>query len=201
MKAIKIYNINWNLSSVSKEVREDLLKGLPTVKGFFAPDNFNVIEQANAFLKKRYGFESNSFSFNEYRVATTLEELLMLCAPKGEKPKSLYTPTAHLSSYGTHCYEILKFNLMHLKEMNSNNVPEEKIPVICDECMIGVEKVLGLKWDETTLEEIESVIDLQIETYHQMHAPIKKAKPVVYNTADIEAPVKPAAAKEANGEE
>lgn len=176
MKAIKIYNIDWNLSSVSKEVREDILKGLPKVKGFFAQDNFNVVEQTNAFLKKRYGFESNSFSFNEYRVATTLEELLRLCAPKGEKPKSLYTPTAHLSAYGRHCYEILQFNLSHLKNMNSNNIPEEKIPVIYDECMIGVEKVLDLKWDETTVEDIKRAIDTKLDDYHKQNAPIKSSK-------------------------
>ena len=176
MKAIKIYNIDWNLSSVSKEVREDILKGLPKVKGFFAQDNFNVVEQANAFLKKRYGFESNSFSFNEYRVATTLEELLRLCAPKGEKPKSLYTPTARLSAYGRHCYEILQFNLTNLKNMNSNNIPEEKIPVIYDECMIGVEKVLDLKWDETTVEDIKRAIDTKLDDYHKQNAPIKSSK-------------------------
>lgn len=170
MKAFKIYNIDWNLSSVKEEDRENVLKSLPKVKGFYAKDSFNVVHQTNAFLKKRYGFMADSFYYNEYRVVETLEKLLRLGAPSDEKEKCLFTPTGKLTSYGMSCYENLILNLKNLKNLNSNNVPEEKIPVIYDECMIGVEKVLDLKWEETTIEEITLEIDIKLDEYRNQYA-------------------------------
>ena len=55
MKAVKLSKIQWNLSDLSPEEREEVKKTLPTVKGFKAPDDFKVAEKVPVILKKKYG--------------------------------------------------------------------------------------------------------------------------------------------------
>ena len=158
MKAIKLNKIQWNLNGLSKEEMEKVLETLPTVKGFMAQDDFNVVEKVPGLLKKHYGYDVISYNYSEIRVVENLEDLLLLCAPKGEKVKDLYKASGELSQFGKKCKDNLVSNIKWRLRLEFKGTNPGDMPTILDEVMIGVKKVTGMEWDDHTVEELMSPI-------------------------------------------
>ena len=158
MKAIKLNKIQWNLNGLSKEEMEKVLETLPTVKGFMAQDDFNVVEKVPGLLKKHYGYDVISYNYSEIRVVENLEDLLLLCAPKGEKVKDLYKTSGELSQFGKKCKDNLVSNIKWRLRLEFKGTNPGDMPTILDEVMIGVKKVTGMEWDDHTVEELMTPI-------------------------------------------
>jgi len=158
MKAVKLSKINWNLDSVKKEDREKVLATLPKFKGFMAADDFNVIEKVPALLEKKYGYSVFTYSYVELRVVDNVEDLLLLCNPKGEKPKKLFLKNGELSAYGEEMVKSLESNIKQRLRLEFRGTPVESMPTLLDEIQIGVEKITGMNWEKHTVEELMSPI-------------------------------------------
>ena len=158
MKAVKLTKIVWNLDSVNKENREEVLNTLPKYKGFMAADDFNVVEKVPAILKKKFGYEVITFSYVELRVVDNVEDLLLLCTPKGEKPKKLFLKSGELSSFGEEMVNALESNITRRLKLEFRGTHIDEMPSLLDEIQIGVEKVTGMNWEGHSVEELMSPI-------------------------------------------
>ena len=161
MKAVKLNKIQWNLNNVEDEKRDEILKTLPVEKGFMVDDNFNVAESVPAILKKKFGYDIIDFSFTEYHVTETLEELLELCTPGG-KTKDLFTGTGKLSQYGMKCRNNLEHNIKWRINLERKGTSPYAMPKLLDQIMLGVEKVTGLKWEDHAPDEFMAKISRMI---------------------------------------
>lgn len=158
MKAIKLTKIKWNTEGVSDEIKNNL----PSVKGFLADDNFDICTATFRILKNKYGVDAKTFNFKEYRVAQTLEDILLYSAPKTAKIKNLWTSKNELSAFGKLCYN----NLRHILDWNivlrRDETPENKIPKVVDEVLLGIERVLGIDPTKSTIQEIMKEVDSKV---------------------------------------
>ena len=143
MKAIKIYNIIWNTENVSKE----LVDNLPKYKCFTAKDDFDVVGRGPEILKKKYGVPVVCFTYSILRVVHTTEDLIMLAAPKGEKPKKIFTKTGEETDYGKKLIAEIKLAVARRKEMEAQNITVNKIPAFYDEVRIAIENITAMEWD------------------------------------------------------
>ena len=159
MKAIKIYNISWNLEGVNDSVKETL----PSVKCFTVKDDFDVVSRVPGMFQKKFGYGVNSYSFTILRVVNTLGGLIRLFHPAGTKEKKLFLKSGELSDYGQGLVRELYNTINRRKELEKKNTPIEKIPSICDEVMIAVEAVTGMQWDACTAEEIIKELEAHIQ--------------------------------------
>lgn len=167
MKAIKLTKINWDLRNLSVEEREEAKKNLPTLKGFTVDDNFNVQERVPHLLKKKYGYDVIDFSYNEYRIVENVEDLFVLCAPKGKKVKDVFNANHKFSKFGEFCWDRLQYVLKLNESLRKKNTLEENIPKIVDEVLLGVNKVFEIDTDNTPADKI-------IETIYKTLFPRKK---------------------------
>lgn len=151
MKAVKLYNIQWNTKGVDQET----VAKLPTHKGFTTTDDFNVAQRVPAILKKKYGVEVLGVSFQELRIVETVEELLLLFVTEvGEKPKCLFKVKGGLSLYGEKLFKALE-NQVKLRIRNEmQGMDPWQFPVIQDEIQLAWEKITGEDWEGKTVEEI-----------------------------------------------
>lgn len=154
MKAVKLNKIQWNLNGLSKDEIEKVLETLPTVKGFMAQDDFNVVEKVPGLLKKHYGYDVITYNYSEIRVVDNVDDLLRICAPKDEKVKDLYKSGGELSQFGKKCKDNLVNNIKWRLRLEFKGTNPGDMPVILDEVMLGVEKVTGMEWEGHTVEEI-----------------------------------------------
>ena len=159
MKEIKIYNIIWNTENVSKE----LVDNLPKYKCFTAKDDFDVVGRGPEILKKKYGVPVVCFTYSILRVVHTTEDLIMLAAPKGEKPKKIFTKTGEETDYGKKLIAEIKLAVARRKEMEAQNITVDKIPAFYDEVMIAIENITAMEWDACTAEEIITELDACID--------------------------------------
>lgn len=158
MKAFKITSIQWNLNHITDEnEKKEILSNLPTEKGFTtSDDNFNYRQRVPVLLKKKFGYDIDSFKCQSYRVVTNVIDLLNLVTPNGtNKVKSLFDKTGKLSTYGQMCLDGVIANLYYAKRLHDINTPEDKIPVVVDECMLGVENIFNLEFDTTPVDVFE----------------------------------------------
>lgn len=158
MKAIKLHKIIWNLDSVKKEDREKVLATLPKYKGFMASDDFNVVENVPRLLKKKFGYDVFTYNYTELRVASTVEELLLLFAPKGYKVKKIYLKNGDLSEFGEMLVSKLESSIKARLRLEFKGVKENEMPSLLDEMQIGVEKVTGMNWEGHTIDELMTPI-------------------------------------------
>ena len=155
MKAVKIYNIKWNLEGVDPAERENILKELPEYKGFKVQDEFNVAERVPGVLKKKYGYDIETFSYTEIHIIEDIEGLLRRFAPRGDKPnKKLFKGRGKLSSAGEEYLINLENAIRRRLSLEEQGTPEDEMPKILDELMLGVESVTGLDWEGKTYDEL-----------------------------------------------
>jgi len=166
MKAIKLNKIQWNLNGLTDEQKAKAIETLPTFKGFMAQDDFNVVEKVPYLLKKNYGFDVITFSYTELRVVDTVEDLLLLGAPKGEKPKKIFLKNGELSAYGEDLVKTLESNIKWRLRLEFKGTAVSDMPALLDETLIGVEKVSGMNWEGHTVQELMSPIMNKIKFGH-----------------------------------
>lgn len=158
MKAVKITKIIWKLDDLEPAERGKAKAVLPTSKGFLASDDFEVAEKVPGLLKKKFGYDIVNFSFTEVHISETIEALMKAFGPKEEK-KPLYNTKGELSSYGSICYSNLIDAIARRKEMEAKGTPYEEIPKMLDKLMFSLEKITGMDWNDTTVEEFTKEID------------------------------------------
>lgn len=161
MKAIKIYNIHWNIDHLTDEEKEKVMNTIPMQVGFKAEDEFSVLDNVPELLKKKFGYDVKEFSFSEIHVAETLYELLKLCAPKG-KEKTIFTDKGNLSAYGKLCKENLENDVKARIQLERKGIPAHEMSKHLDAVMLGVEKLSGLSWNDHTPDELFAPIYRQI---------------------------------------
>jgi hypothetical protein len=158
MKAVKLHNIVWNLDTVNKEDRKNVLSTLPKVKVFLADDNFDVVTNVPRIIKKKFGYGVFNFSYTEIKIVETVEDLLLLCTPKGMKPKKLFLKNGNLSDFGETLVKGLESKIKERLRMEFNGVSPYEMPKILDEIQLGIEKITGMNWEGHTVEELMSPI-------------------------------------------
>ena len=162
MKAIKIYKIKWNLDGVSAEKKNELLKKLPTSKGFMAQDSFDVVERVPDLLKKHYGCDVITYSYSEIKIIEDFNELLKFFTPKGEKPKKLFLKDGELSVFGEERVNDLK-NAIHkrfyLQEKGTN---DDEMPKIQDIVMLSLEKIFNINWEDMTEKDVMKLVEKEL---------------------------------------
>jgi len=153
MKAIKLYNIKWDLEGLSPEEKREVEKNLPTQKGFIVDDDFNVLEKVPVLLKKKFGYDFITYSSQEFKIIDKFEDLLYHCAEKGENPKPLFKVGGELSRFGQNCFNNLK-NYIHKRiKLERQGTDEYEFPKILDEVMLALEKITGIDWGKGLTEE------------------------------------------------
>ena len=169
MKAIKLYNIKWDLNDIAPEEKAAIAKKLPTNKGFIAPDDFDVVEKCPHLLKKHFGQDIITFSYEEIPIFETLDELLKYFTPSKEKPRKLYLRTGELSSFGEERLEDLKNAMKKRIQKESEGVKKEDMPVLLDTVMLSLEKITGLDWEKDEADDFFEKVMEMIEAKVKVH--------------------------------
>lgn len=154
MKAVKLTKIVWNLDTVNAEDREKVLATLPKVKVFLADDNFDVVTNVPRIIKKKFGYGVFNYSYTEIKIVENVEDLLLLCTPKGMKVKKVYDKKGGLSEFGELLVKGLEIRIKERLRMEFNGVSTYEMPKILDEIQLGIEKVTGMNWENHTVEEL-----------------------------------------------
>lgn len=166
MKAIKIYKIEWNLDGLSEEKKAGLLKKLPTVLGSKVSNDFNVAQKVPVFLKKKYGYDINSFSFETYNIADNEEQLLRMCLNSKEAEMNIFTTSGKLTTVGQRAVEALKANVLWRVRIQNGGTDENEMPKLLDEVMLSLENISGMSWDEDGYNDVMLKVLKKIRDRH-----------------------------------
>ena len=199
MKAVKLYNIKWDLEGLSPEEKREAEKNLPTQKGFVVDDDFNVLEKVPVLLKKKYGYNFITYSMSEIKIINNFEDLLYHCADRDTNPKPLFKVSGELSGYGKDCYNALKHYIHRRIKLENQGTDPYEMPKILDEVMLALEKITGIEWDKGLSEEewfaeLEKILNENIENVVADKEKMKEMRKVARKAAK-------AAAKEKDEED
>ena len=158
MKAVKLTKIVWNLDTVNAEDREKVLAALPKVKVFLADDNFDVVTNVPRIIKKKFGYGVFNYSYTEIKIVENVEDLLLLCTPKGMKVKKLFLKNGDLTEFGELLVKSLEFRIKERLRMEFNGVSAYEMPKLLDEIQLGIEKITGMNWEGHTVDELMAPI-------------------------------------------
>ena len=163
MRAIKIYNIKWNLNSVDEQKQAEVKENLPRVMCFTVKDDFDVVSKVPNMFVKRFGVEVDNFSYVNLRVVGTIEDLLFLSATDKEKNKRIFSKKGEVTEFGQKMIDIIKDAIRGRKVLETADTPIEKIPTFYDEVMIAIENITGIEWLKCTDQEVLKEFDALIE--------------------------------------
>jgi hypothetical protein len=163
MRAIKIYNIKWNLNSIDENKRTEVKENLPRVMCFTVKDDFDVVSKVPNMFVKRFGVEVENFSYVNLRVVGTIEDLLFLSATDKEKNKRIFSKKGEVTEFGQKMIDIIKDAIRGRKALETDDTPIEKIPTFYDEVMIAIENITGMEWLKCTDQEVLKEFDALIE--------------------------------------
>lgn len=158
MKAVKLTKIVWNLDTVNAEDREKVLATLPKVKVFLADDNFDVVTNVPRIIKKKFGYGVFNYSYTEIKIVENVEDLLLLCTPKGMKIKKLFLKNGDLTEFGELLVKSLELRIKERLRMEFNGVSTYEMPKLLDEIQLGIEKITGMNWEGHTVDELMAPI-------------------------------------------
>ena len=159
MKAVKLSKIKWNLSGLTPEEKEEALKRLPTVKGFKAPDDFNVSEKVPIILKKKYGYSIIDFHYTQCHIIDNVKELFLLGFEGGVKPKKFFLKNGKLSEFGEEAKRLLGELIRRRLRLEQHGTDPAMMPKILDQLMISWETITGREWEDCkSYEEIMGII-------------------------------------------
>ena len=68
MKAYKIRDIKWNLSTVSEGKKAEVINSLPKVISFKKDGEFNYNERVPEMLYKKFGYKTEGFTVSVIRI-------------------------------------------------------------------------------------------------------------------------------------
>lgn len=152
MKAIRATNIEWDCVDDS----------LPKFKGFIVKDNFDTPARVPEMLMKKYGHNVISLNFDEFHISDNMDELLKI-GGRELKEKDLYKADGKLSSYGKKCRSGLEGLIAERLRMEFENMPEETIPNILNEVVLGYRNVTGKEWEKKSVKELMKCIDMKLK--------------------------------------
>ena len=152
MKAIRATNIEWDCVDDS----------LPKFKGFIVKDNFDTPARVPEMLMKKYGHNVISLNFDEFHIADNMDELLKI-GGRELKEKDLYKADGKLSSYGKKCRSGLEGLIAERLRMEFENMPEETMPNILNEVVLGYRNVTGKEWEKKSVKELMKCIDMKLK--------------------------------------
>lgn len=177
-KAVKLFNIKWDLDDVEAEKRAEVEAGLPEKKGFTVDNNFEVTSRVPVILKKKYGYDIKTFSFNEYRIVEDVEELLFLCLGTGESRQKLFKADGTLSAFGDELQRRLISDVKRRKKLEEEGKDEFSMPKHLDEIMLGISNIYEINWDESDLVDILKPVHDDIESRRKTASVSKFSKHV-----------------------
>lgn len=153
MKAIRVTNIEWDCPD----------RCLPKFKGFVVKDGFDTAARAPEMLMKKYGHNVVSLNFEEFHIADNMEELLKI-GGRNLKEKDLYRgEDGSLSSYGRKCRSGLERLIAERLKAEFGKIPEETMPNVLNEVVLGFEKTTGKEWGRKSVKELMKCIDLKLK--------------------------------------
>lgn len=152
MKAIRATNIEWDCVDDS----------LPKFKGFIVKDNFDTPARVPEMLMKKYGHNVISLNFDEFHISDNMDELLKI-GGRELKEKDLYKADGKLSSYGKKCRSGLEGLIAERLRMEFENMPEETMPNILNEVVLGYRNVTGKEWEKKSVKELMKCIDMKLK--------------------------------------
>ena len=152
MKAIRATNIEWDCMDGS----------LPKFKGFIVKDSFDAPARVPEMLMKKYGHNVISLNFDEFHIADNMDELLKI-GGRELKEKDLYKADRSLSSYGKKCRSGLEGLIAERLRMEFENIPEEKMPTVLNEIVLGYRNVTGKEWRKKSVKELMKCIDMKLK--------------------------------------
>lgn len=152
MKAIRATNIEWDCVDDS----------LPKFKGFIVKDNFDTPARVPEMLMKKYGHNVISLNFDEFHISDNMDELLKI-GGRELKEKNLYKADGKLSSYGKKCRSGLEGLIAERLRMEFENMPEETMPNILNEVVLGYRNVTGKEWEKKSVKELMKCIDMKLK--------------------------------------
>ena len=148
MKAVKLSKIQWNLSDLSPEEREEVKKTLPTVKGFKAPDDFKVAEKVPVILKKKYGYEIIDFTFTQVHIIEDVKQLFLLGLEGDVIRTKPFFKKGKLTEFGEECVAKLGELIRRRLRLQEHGTDPSLMPKILDQLMISWEAITGLNWED-----------------------------------------------------
>lgn len=163
-KAVKLFNITWDLSDVEPDEKAEIEAKLPKKKGFTVDSNFSVAAKVPVILKKKFGYDIVDFSFNEYRIVEDIEELLYLCLGSGENRQKLFNADGKLSAFGDELQRRLISDVKKRKKLEEDGKDEFNMPKHLDEIMLGISNIYGVDWDESDIADLLKPIHDDIES-------------------------------------
>lgn len=147
MKAVKIYKIQWKTND------PEVIAKLPEHVGFTAVNDYNVAAKVPVVMKKKYGYDIDSFAFTEIPILETVEELLLKFNPE-DKVKDLFKATGGLSTFGERCFKNLEWNVNRRLRREFDGDDPWNFPAEYDMIQLTWEKLTGEDWEGKSLEEI-----------------------------------------------
>lgn len=147
MKAVKIYKIQWKVED------PEILAKLPVHIGFTAVNDYNVAAKVPVVVKKKYGYDIDSFAFTEIPILETVEELLLKFNPE-DKVKDLFKATGGLSTFGERCFKNLEWKAQCRLRREFDGEDPWNFPAEYDMIQLTWEKLTGEDWEGKSLEEI-----------------------------------------------
>lgn len=168
MKAVKIYNIKWNLSGLDPEEKNEVMKNLPKSKGFKAQDDFNIPDKVPGLLQKKFGYEVEDFSYKEIPIIEDLFELLKKYTPRGYKPGKFFKANGDLSIFAEDCLKELRRDIKWRLRLEEQETPEDEMPKNLDMLMLAWEAITGLDWESiSSFDEVMDPIEKIIRDHQQ----------------------------------
>lgn len=152
MKAIRVTNIEWDCPD----------RSLPKFKGFVVKDSFNTASRVPDVLMKKYGYNVVSLNFEEFHIADNMDELLKI-GGRDQKEKKLYKKDGKLSTYGKWCRSGVESLISKRLKAEFEKVPEEIMPNVLNEIVLGFENVTGKKWGKKSVRELMKCIDSKLK--------------------------------------
>ena len=159
MKAVKLYKIKWDLSGLSPEEKEETLKKLPTVKGFRAPDDFNVAEKVPVILKKKFGYDIIDFNYTQCHIIDNIKELFLLgFEGRISKPKKFFLKNGDMSDFGEEAERLLGALVRRRLTMEKHGTDPASMPKILDQLMVSFEMITGRNWEDYDYNDIMGIL-------------------------------------------
>ena len=168
MKAVKLSKIKWNLAGFDAEAKAEAMGKLPTVKGFKAPDDFNVAEKVPGLLKKKYGYDIVDFNYTQCHIIDNVKELFLLGFEGHVKPKKFFLKSGKLSEFGEEAKRLLGELIRRRLRLQQHGTDPSQMPKVLDQLMISWETITGRNWED--YDKYEDIMGIIFEELKGMYA-------------------------------
>ena len=166
MKAYKIRDIKWNLSTVSEDKKAEVINSLPKVISFKKDGEFNYNERVPEMLYKKFGYKTEGFAVSVIRIFDKIEDLItafMDFYGSDSKSKSVRTASGKLSGAAKFAVNGIKEIIADRIKMEDEGRDVNDMPMFYDVVALSIENIFNIKWMNVNQEEIYEMIDKKFE--------------------------------------